>query len=86
MEQEISDTIGENNCYQNFLLAKLNHLFLTLPNPGKAFIGELNDLFHKFIWSNKPDKINRKTITLRNHSRGLKLKKIAVLDLNISYP
>ena len=48
--------LGKITVIKTFLLAKLNHLFLTLPNPGKAFIGELNDLFHKFIWSNKPDK------------------------------
>ena len=44
--------LGKITVIKTFLLAKLNHLFLTLPNPGKAFIGELNDLFHKFIWSN----------------------------------
>ena len=66
--------LGKITVIKTFLLAKLNHLFLTLPNPGKAFIGELNDLFHKFIWSNKPDKINRKTITLKNRSGGLNMK------------
>ena len=65
--------LGKITVIKTFLLAKLNHLFLTLPNPGKAFIGELNDLFHKFIWSNKPDKINRKTITLKNRSGGLNM-------------
>ena len=73
MEQEISDTIRKIIVIKTFLLAKLNHLFDTLPNPGNEFISELNDLLHKFIWSNKPDKINRKTVALRNCLGGLNM-------------
>ena len=48
--------LGKITVTKAFLLAKMNHLLLTLPNPGKAFISELNDLLHKFIWSNKSEK------------------------------
>ena len=76
--------LGKITVIKTFLLAKLNHLFLTLPNPGKASIGELNDLFHKFIWSNKPDKINRKTITLRNHSGGLNMINLELFQRSLT--
>ena len=39
------------------LMAKMNHLFLSLPNIDNTFIKNLSDIFYKFIWSNKTPKI-----------------------------
>ena len=41
---------------KTIFLSKLNHLFSSLPTPNISSLKELNDIFFKFVWSNKPDK------------------------------
>ena len=70
--------IGKVTVIKTFFLAKLNHLFLSLPNPNNIWINQLNDILFKFLWSNKPDKINRKTITQEKSQGGLKMMNVDV--------
>ena len=51
----------------------MNHLFISLPDPSNAFINRLNDMFYKFIWNNKIDKVKRTTITRDYLKGGLKM-------------
>ena len=51
----------------------MNHLFISLPDPINAFINRLNDMFYKFIWNNKIDKVKRTTITRDYLKGGLKM-------------
>ena len=51
------------------LLSNLNHLFSSFPTPTISLLKELSDIFFKFVWSNKPDEINR-DVTILNHSMG----------------
>ena len=55
------------------LLSKLSHLFSNLPTPTNSSLKELNDIFFKFLWSNKPDKINRDATILDHSMGGLKM-------------
>ena len=64
--------LGKVTVIKTFLLAKLNHLFLALPNPGDMYISEISNIFYRFIWSSKPDKISRFTLTLDKKLGGLK--------------
>ena len=48
-------------------------MFISLPNPDSTFLRELNEIFFNFIWSNKPDKIRRKILTLDNRKGGIKM-------------
>ena len=59
---------GKNNS-----LSKLNHLLSSLPTPTISFLKELSDIFFKFVWSNKPDKINRDVTILDYSMGGLKM-------------
>ena len=61
--------IGKIVVVKTILLSKLNHLFSSLPTPTNSSLKELNDIFFKFLWSNKPDKINR-DVTILDHSMG----------------
>ena len=42
---------------------------MSLPSPSEKTIKEINSLFFKFIWDNKPDKIGR-SILVKHYSRG----------------
>ena len=61
---------------KTFVLSKLNHLFLALPSPDLQFQKTIEELCFKFIWSNKPDKINRNTLMLDKKLGGLKMVNI----------
>ena len=65
--------LGKITVVKTFLIAKLNHLFQSLPNPGKAWLKELETMLYKFIWSNKPDKISRQVMTLEKKQGGLSM-------------
>ena len=79
--------LGKITIVKTFLLAKLNHLFTPLPNPDDSFVKEINELLFKFIWSSKPDKINRYTVMLDKKIGGLKMINIKdfVPSLKISW-
>ena len=65
-EKRYLTPIGKVIVVKTFILAKLNHLFLGLPNPSQQLLKRIEDLCYKFLWSNKPDKINRNIVTLGN--------------------
>ena len=48
----------------------MNHLFISLPDPSNEFINKLNDMFYKFIWNNKIDKVKRTAIK-RDYLKGV---------------
>ena len=79
--------LGKITVIKSIFLSKLNHLFSSLPNPHSLCLETLNDIFFKFIWSNKPDKIKRDVTMLDYHKGGLKMIKLeyAVMSSKISW-
>ena len=79
--------LGKVTVIKTFIMSGLNHLLLTLPNPNETFIKELNNILFKFLWSGKPDKINRNTVTLDKHLGGLKMvnMKDFITSLKVSW-
>ena len=65
--------LGKVTVIKTFLLSKLNHIFLSLPNRDPTYLKELNEIFLNFIWSNKPDKISRRVLTLDFKKGGIKM-------------
>ena len=65
--------IGKIVVVKTIFLSKLNHLFSSLPSPNVTFLKDLNDILFKYVWSNKPDKINRDIIILDYVLGGLKM-------------
>ena len=61
--------IGKITVIKSLLVPKLIHLFTVLPKPNLKWIKELESIFYKFIWQNKPEKISRKLLT-QNYSNG----------------
>ena len=70
--------IGKITVLKTLIIPKFNHLFISIPNPRKTFLKDLNSTLYKFIWDGKPDKICRKQITKEYSQGGLKM-------LNLDY-
>ena len=67
---------GKITIVKTFLLSKLNHLFVSLPTPPNSTIDKINNIFYKFLWDNKPDKLKRDLITQTYLDGGLKMVNI----------
>jgi hypothetical protein len=50
---------GKITVVKSIFLGKLNHLHTAFPNPNPTLSKNLESCFYKFIWDNKPDKIER---------------------------
>ena len=62
-EKTILTPLGKITAIKTLPLPKFNHLFTSLPTPTPDKIKTINNLFYSFIWDDKPDKINRHTMT-----------------------
>ena len=90
--------LGRITVIKTFALSKLNHLFLSLPLPDKKYMKQIESMFYKFIWDNKPDKIKRTTLTkdflhgglnmidLTNFASGMKITWIRQMYKNPDLP
>ena len=65
--------IGKITVIKSLALSKLNHLFTSLPSPGKNILKQLETMFYNFIWSGKPDKVKRKTLSKHYFDGGLNM-------------
>ncbi|MGI9312030.1 MAG: RNA-directed DNA polymerase, partial [Alphaproteobacteria bacterium] len=70
--------IGKITILKSFGISQLVFLLTVLPNPPDNFIKDVNSIIYKFIWSNKPDKIKRDTLSLPYSEGGLNM-------LNLDY-
>ena len=55
--------IGRVTVIKTLLIPKLNHLFISIPNPKKKIISLLCKLMFEFLWNSKVDKVRRNVIT-----------------------
>ena len=67
--KRILTPIGKITVIKSLAISKINHLFLSLPNPDDKIIKQLQQTFYKFVWNDKPDKIKRKQLN-QNHIHG----------------
>ena len=65
--------VGKIAVIKTLALSKLNHLFMALPNPSQDILRKIDNMFFKFIWNGKPDKIKRKTLTKSYMQGGLSM-------------
>lgn len=61
--------LGRIAILKSLILSKLTHLWLLLPNPPDDFVSNIQQLCYKFVWNNKQDRINRRTV-VRNVQCG----------------
>ena len=77
--------LGKITIVKTFLLSKLIYIFTALPDPDSNGIKELNDMFFNFIWSGKPDKINRKVLFMDKTIGGLNMVKLKPFITSIKF-
>ena len=71
--KRILTPIGRITILKTLLIAKLNHLFIALPNPSNETIINLNRMFFRFIWQSPTDRIKREVLCQDYYKGGLKL-------------
>ena len=64
---------GKITIIKSLLLPKLAHLFISLPKPPEKWMKNLEQVFFKFIWNDKPDKISRSQAVQDYPDGGLKM-------------
>ena len=63
-KRRILTPIGRTTVVKTIIIPKVNHLFISLPNPRKEVISLLcRDIF-EFIWKSKCDKVKRHIVTI----------------------
>ena len=71
--KRILTPLGRITIIKTLLIAKLNHLFIALPNPGNETILNLNRMFFQFIWQSPTDRIKREVLCQDYYNGGLKM-------------
>ena len=71
--------IGRVAILKSLILSKLIHLWMLLPNPPNDFFISLQNSIFKFVWSNKQDKIKRKTAHKQIKEGGLGIPEVKTL-------
>ena len=64
--------LGKITVIKTLLLPILNHLFISIPNPAKQTIKELNNIFFDFLW-NGPAKIKQNVVIKQYWEGGLQM-------------
>ena len=62
---------GKITVIKTLALPKLSHAALVIPSLKKNKLKELEQIIYKFMWGNKPDKVNRDTTKLPEKAGGL---------------
>ena len=64
--------LGKITVIKTLLLPKLNHLFISIPNPSEQIIKELNNIFFSFLWDG-PAKIKQNVVVKQYCEGGLRM-------------
>ena len=65
--------LGKICLIKSLFLAKINHILSILPIPNDLFVKELENMFYRFVWNNKPDKIKRSILSQQNKNGGIQM-------------
>ena len=68
--------IGENTVIKTLALPIIVQFFTVLPYPDPDMEKEIQNIFFKFAWNNKPDKMKRSVLMNTQNNGGLKVPHI----------
>lgn len=74
--RRILTPIGRVTVIKTLILPKLNHLFISLPNPNKELLSSLTQELFRFLWKAKCDIIKREVVTQKYLNGGLNMVNI----------
>ena len=76
MEKRSLTPLGKITVIKSLILSQLNHLFMSIPLPGKGICENLNKELYNFVWDDKPEKIKRVILSQNKVNGGLKMPNI----------
>ena len=65
--------LGKICLIKSLFLAKINHILSILLIPNDLFVKELENMFYRFVWNNKPDKIKRSILSQQYKNGGIQM-------------
>ena len=71
--KRILTPFGRITVLKTLIISKLNHLFISLPNPSDDLINNLQKRFFSFVWNSKTDRIKRDVLIQEYNAGGLKM-------------
>lgn len=71
--KRILTPFGRITILKSLIISKLNHLFISLPNPTDETINKLQRSFFQFIWQSGTDRIKREVLMQSYENGGLKM-------------
>ena len=74
---------GKVTIVKSLLLSKITHILLSLPSPSLEILKQIDAIFLKFIWSNKPAKFSRSILEAEIKKGGLKLHNLETFDQSL---
>ena len=79
--------IGRITVIKSLAISKIVHLFISLPNPPKDIIDQLNCLFFEFLWKSPVHKIKKSIVTQEYGKGGLNMINIEnfIASMKISW-
>ena len=67
---------GKITVIKTLAISKLTYLLTNLPDPGREFLKRIDNLFFKFLWDQKPNKISKTQMFLDREDGGFKMVNI----------
>ena len=64
---------GKIAIIKTLAISKITHLFMSIPDPSKKFLCDLNKLFYEFLWNCKPSRISKDVVCKSYDEGGLKM-------------
>ena len=74
--KRILTPLGRITILKTLIISKLNHLFISLPNPSDEIINTLQKQLFSFIWQSSTDRIKREILMQHYSKGGLKMLNI----------
>ena len=64
---------GKITVLKSLVLSKIVHILMSLPNPSRKYLKELEKMFFSFLWNGKPDPITRHNSYQKLESGGISM-------------
>ena len=68
---------------KTLIVSKIVNILISLPTPSTKLLNEINDMFYKFLWDGKPDKMRRSLSKQKIINGGIGMIDIKLFDKSL---
>ena len=72
--------VGKITIIKTLLISKIIHILLSLPRPSEELFKNIEEVFKKILWNDKPPKFKLSTLELQTANGGLQFPDIRKID------